>query len=151
MLNDTHLKRYADVLLWGLKTARSNPFKKGDIVLIRFNLDAIGLAEILEGRLLEMGMNPVRRLNPTPTMEKTFFELANRRQLVFDPPGEAELYGKLNGSIFLHAPASITHFGVTYCCSIRSVPVSLQLMRKAIFRPLAVHLPMTLSIISQLN
>ena len=109
MLNDTHLKRYAEVLLWGLKTARSKAFKKGDIVLIRFNVDAIGLAEILEGRLLEMGMNPVRRLNPTPAMEKTFFELANRRQLVFDPPGEAELYGKLNGSIFLHAPASITH------------------------------------------
>ena len=109
MLNDTHLKRYAEVLLWGLKTARSKPYKKGDVVLIRFNLDAIGLAEILEGRLLQMGMNPVRRLNPTPTMEKTFFELANRRQLVFDPPGEAELYNKLNGSIFLHAPASITH------------------------------------------
>jgi aminopeptidase len=109
MLKDTHLKRYAEVLLWGLKTARSKPFKKGDVVLIRFNLDAIGLAEILEGRLLEMGMNPVRRMNPTPRMEKTFFELANPRQLVFDPPGEAELYGKLNGSIFLHAPASITH------------------------------------------
>jgi aminopeptidase len=109
MLNNTHLKRYAEVLLWGLKTARSKPYKKGDVVLIRFNLDAIGLAEILEGRLLEMGMHPVRRLNPTPTMEKNFFDLANRRQLVFDPPGEAELYNHLNGSIFLHAPASITH------------------------------------------
>ncbi len=109
MLTDRQLKRYADVLLWGLTTARSKPFKKGDVVMVRFNLDAIRLAEILEGRILEMGLNPVRRINPTPEMEKNFFGLANRRQLVFDPPGEAELYRNLNGSIFLHAPASITH------------------------------------------
>ncbi|MCB2145845.1 MAG: aminopeptidase [Deltaproteobacteria bacterium] len=109
MLTDTQLKRYADVLLWGLTTARSKPFKKGEVVLVRFNLDAIRLAEILESRIMEMGLNPVRRMNPTPVMEKNFFGLANRRQLVFDPPGEAELYRNLNGSIFLHAPASITH------------------------------------------
>ncbi len=109
MLTDRQLKRYADVLLWGLTTARSKPFKKGDVVLVRFNLDAIRLAEILDSRILEMGLNPVRRMNPTPVMEKNFFGLANRRQLVFDPPGEAELYRNLNGSIFLHAPASITH------------------------------------------
>ena len=109
MLNDTQLERYADVLLWGLKTARSRPFRKGDLILVRFNLDAVRMAEILESRLLELGMNPIRRLNPTPTMEKNFFHLANRRQLVFDPPGEAELYRHLNGSIFLHAPASLTH------------------------------------------
>jgi aminopeptidase len=109
MLTDTQLKRYADVLLWGLRTARGKPFKKGDIVLIRFNLDAVRLAEILESRLLEMGLNAVRRMNPTPEMERNFFQLANRRQLVFEPPGEAELYRHLHGSIFLHAPASITH------------------------------------------
>jgi aminopeptidase len=109
MLTDRQLKRYADVLLWGLTTARSKPFKRGDVILIRFNLDAIRLAEILESRILEMGLNPVRRMNPTPAMEKNFFSLSNRRQLVFDPPGEAELYRNLNGSIFLHAPASITH------------------------------------------
>ena len=41
MLTDTQLKRYADVLLWGLRTARGTPFKRGDIVLIRFNFDAV--------------------------------------------------------------------------------------------------------------
>jgi len=109
MLTELQLQRYADVLLWGLRTARKKPFKRGDVVLVRFNLDALRLAEILERRLLELGMNPVRRLNPTPTMEKNFFALANQRQLVFDPPGEKVLYQQLNGSIFLHAPASITH------------------------------------------
>jgi aminopeptidase len=112
MLTDTQLERYAEVLLWGLKTARSKPFKKGDIILLRFNLDAVNLAQTIERRLLEMGMNPVRRLSPTPVMEKNFFRLANRRQLVFDPPGEADLYRQLNGSIFLHAPASITHLSI---------------------------------------
>ena len=109
MLTDTQLERYADVLLWGLRTARHKPFRKGEIVLVRFNLDAVCLAERLERRLLELGLNPVRRINPTPAMEKNFFGLANRRQLVFDPPGEKTLYQHLNGSIFLHAPASITH------------------------------------------
>ena len=113
MLTQTHLQRYADVLLWGLTTARSKPFNRGDVVLVRFNLDAVRLAEILESRLLERGLNPVRRMNPTPEMEKNFFGLANRRQLVFDPPGEAELYRNLNGSIFLNAPASITHLSAT--------------------------------------
>lgn len=107
--SEAQLERYAQILLWGLRIARSKPFKKGDIVLLRFNLDAVALAEILERRLLEMGMNPVRRLSPTPVMEKNFFQLSNQRQLVFDPPGEVELYRQVNGSIFLHAPASITH------------------------------------------
>lgn len=109
MLTQTQLERYADVLIWGLRTARHEPFKRGDIVLLRFNIDSIRLAEILEARLLKLGMNPIRRMSPTPEMEKNFFQLANQRQLVFDPPGEAELYRHLNGSIFLHAPASITH------------------------------------------
>ncbi|MGA6924691.1 MAG: aminopeptidase [Desulfosarcina sp.] len=109
MLSDLQLERYADVLLWGLRTARGKPFRKGDCILVRFNLDALRLAEILERRLLQNGLNPVRRMNPTPEMEKNFFGLANRRQLIFDPPGEADLYRNLNGSIFLHAPASITH------------------------------------------
>jgi aminopeptidase len=45
----------------------------------------------------------------TATMEKNFFELSNNRQVVFQPPGEKELYKQLNGSIFLHAPESMTH------------------------------------------
>jgi aminopeptidase len=109
MLNRNHLYRYADVLIWGLHTARSKPFKKGDIILIRYHTAGLGLAEILHARILSMGMHPVMRQAPTAAMEKNLYMLAGQRQLVFQPPGSLELYQNLNGSIFVHAPESITH------------------------------------------
>ncbi|MFC1489210.1 aminopeptidase [Thermodesulfobacteriota bacterium] len=109
MLTEKQLDRYADVLLWGLKTARTGKYKKNDIVVIRYNFQAIRLAEILYAKLLEMGIHPVQRMNPTSTMERSFFEISNPGQIVFQPPGEEALCKKLNGSIFLHAPESITH------------------------------------------
>ena len=98
------LEKYADVLLWGLKTARTGSYKKGDIVLVQSDLAAISLAEALQPKLLDMGMNVVVRIGGTPKMERNFYERTNRRQLVFVAPGERELYGSLNGRIFLHAP-----------------------------------------------
>jgi len=109
MLTEKQLYKYADVLLWGLKTARTGKYKKNDIVQIRFNLPAVRLAEILNEKLLEMGINPVLRMNPTPVMERSFYDISNSRQILFTPPGEEELYKNINGSIFLHAPESITH------------------------------------------
>ncbi len=109
MLNETHLNRYAEVLLWGLQTARAQKFKKGEIVLVRFHRQAFPLAEKLHQRLMEKGIHPVMRTGLTPTMEKNFFELSDNRQLTFQPPGEKALYKHLNGSIFLHAPESVTH------------------------------------------
>ena len=109
MFTEKQLDRYADVLLWAMKKARTGKFKKNDIVAIRYNTPSIRLAEILNAKLLGIGMNPVLRTMPTPTMERNHFELSNNRQLVFIPPGEKELYKNLNGSIFLHAPESITH------------------------------------------
>lgn len=104
-----HLNRYAEVLLWGLKTARRDAFRKGDVILIRFDLAAIPLAEVIQAHLMDMGMNPVLRLSPTPTMEHTFYVGANQRQLVFQPPGDEALFQSLNGSVYLHAPDSLTH------------------------------------------
>lgn len=109
MLTETQLDRYADILLWGLNTARSGRFKKGDIILVRFHAAGLRLAEILHKKLLIMGMNPILRLNPTPAMELDFFKLGNKAQLTFHQPGEEALFQSLNGAIFLHAPESITH------------------------------------------
>jgi aminopeptidase len=108
-LTKDHLNRYADTLLWGLLKARTGRFKRGDIVLIRYELPALSLAEILYDKLLDMGMNPIPRAGLTVNMERCFFDRANRRQLVFHPPGEKELYESLNGSIFICAPESLTH------------------------------------------
>ncbi len=109
MISGSKLDKYADVLLWGLKTARRKKYKKNDNILIRFDLSALKLAEIIQAKLLDMGMNPILRLSGTPEMEKNFFEKANNRQLEFQPPGEKELNENLNGLINLLAPESITH------------------------------------------
>lgn len=109
MFTERQLDRYADVLLWGLKKARSRRFKKEDLVLIRYHRPALRLAEILYAKILEMGMHPLQRMIPTPTMERDFFKLSNSRQLIFQAPGDKALFQNLNGSIFLHAPESMTH------------------------------------------
>jgi len=103
------MQRYADVLVWGLKTARSERFKKNDIVLIRYDLPAVSLAEILYAKILEMGMHPVQRVSLTSTMEKSFYSSGSKAQLVFQTPGDRKLLEECNGYIVLHGPESITH------------------------------------------
>jgi aminopeptidase len=109
MFTSKQLQRYAAVLWWGLTTARTSPFKKNDIVVIRYNQPAVELAEILYAGLLARGIHPIQRMNPTPAMERYFYSMSSGKQLVFLPPGEKELMSHLNGSIFLYAPESITH------------------------------------------
>jgi len=109
MLSDIHLNRYADVLLWGLKKARTEMFRRNDNIIIRYDHAAVKLAEILQSKILDMGMNPILRAAATPQMDKNFYERANNKQLMFHAPGDKELNNNLNGNIYLHAPESITH------------------------------------------
>jgi len=109
MLGAKHLERYADVLIWGLKTARTKRFKKGDIVLLRYDVAALPLAEVLYARLLDMGLHTLLRTVLTPRMEHDFYIRSDSKQLVFRVPGDKELFSHLNGSISLRAPGSITH------------------------------------------
>ena len=109
MLTESNLERYADVLLWALNTAKKNILKKNEIVLIQYDLPALRLAEILYGRLLDLGMRPVQRMTATFGMEHSFYQKANLNQLTFIAPGDEELYKKINGRIYLHAPESLTH------------------------------------------
>ena len=111
MFSKTQLDKYAEVLLWGLKKARTKRYKKNDNILIRYDLGAINLAEVLQGKILDMGMNPILRINYSTQMQRTFYEKANGRQLIFQGPGEKELMQNLNGGIHLYAPASLTHLG----------------------------------------
>ncbi|HBL52543.1 MAG TPA: aminopeptidase [Syntrophaceae bacterium] len=109
MLSLKNLENYADVLLWALATAKKAALKKNEIVLIQYDLPALGLAEILYGRLLDMGIHPVQRMGATCRMEKSFYRKADSKQLLFLAPGDKDLYKKINGRIFLHAPESLTH------------------------------------------
>ncbi len=101
--------KYAEVLLWGLKTARKGKFRKNDVILIQYEPAAVRLAEILYERILEAGMNPVQRMGLTVGMERCFYAKTDNRQLVFRAPGDRELIEHLNGRIFLRAPDSLTH------------------------------------------
>jgi len=109
VLTKKQLDKYADVLLWGLKAARSGKFKKGDVVLVQFDLPAVHLAEFLQAKLLDMGMNPVMRSSVTSVMEHNLYEKANNKQLIFRGSWQDDLYKNINGRIYLHAPASLTH------------------------------------------
>jgi len=109
MLSEKMLERYAEVLLWGLNTARKKPYRKGEIVRVVFDLPAVRLAEILQGKLIERGLHPVLRSGLTPVMERNFYGLSDSKQITFLAPGDRELCERLNGSIYLYAPASLTH------------------------------------------
>ncbi|MFC1821939.1 aminopeptidase [Thermodesulfobacteriota bacterium] len=109
MLSKRNMDRYADVLIWALKTARTDKYRKNDIVLVNFDLAALKLAEIMQFKLLDLGLQPILRMGLTTKMEYHFFKRANNQQLVFNAPGQKELYKNLNGSIYLRAPESLTH------------------------------------------
>lgn len=109
MFTEKQLNNYAEVLLWGLTTARKKKFKKNDTVIIRYDQPALRLTEILYEKILERGLIPIPRFNPTPVMEKSFFTKASTRQLGFKIPGDEELYRNLSGGIHLIAPESMTH------------------------------------------
>jgi aminopeptidase len=129
MLTDAELNRYADVLIWALKTARKAPFKKQDTILVQYDPAAIRLAEILYDRILDMEINPVQRMVHTVAMELNFYKKANDRQLIFQTPGDKELFGYLNGRIFLRAPDSLTHLKDVDPQKIGKVLVAKKLLR----------------------
>ena len=109
MLEKKKMDKYSDVLLWALKTARKGNYTKNDIVLVRYDLAAVRMAEILQTKILDMGMNPVMRMGLTFRMERNFFKKANNKQIIFQAPGEKELCKNINGSIYLFSPESLTH------------------------------------------
>jgi len=108
-MNETMLEKYADVLTWALKIARDGRFRKNDLVLLRFDLAALELGEIMYEKLVAAGWNTVFRLGATSRMERSFFDLASGRQLVYKTPGDKELFENLNGVVSLLAPDSLTH------------------------------------------
>ncbi len=107
-MNKKHMENYADVLIWGLKTANYN-LKAYDSVLIRCDLPAIELGEVLYSKLVSMKYNVIFRLMPTANMERSFYLNSDKKQREFIPSGEKEFFENLNGNIYIHAPQSLTH------------------------------------------
>ena len=75
MLTKGQMNKYADVLLWGLKTSREGHYKRGDIIMLHFELQAIRLAEVLQGKLLDMGMNHLQWDEFDPALYRLILEL----------------------------------------------------------------------------
>ncbi len=134
MFTTDQMEKYARVLLWGMKTARTGSFKKGDIVLLRYDPPAVSLAEVVYARLLASGFNVVVRCGLTARMERRFFKTANTKQLVFQGPGEKVTCEQIHGSIYLHAPESLTHLSDTDPRKLGKVAVSRKVLRDILDR-----------------
>ena len=48
MFTKRQTEKYCDVLLWALKAARKESFKKNDVVMILYDLAGLEMAEILQ-------------------------------------------------------------------------------------------------------
>ncbi len=133
-ISSTHLERYADVLIWGLTTGRRNPLPRYGEVLVHYDLEALPLAEALHGSLVERRMNVVMRAMPTPIMERNFFRHSDRKQRKHIVSGEREFYGNLVGSVYLHAPSSLTHLQGVDPKSMNDAAVTRKKMREILNR-----------------
>lgn len=110
LLTKTQLEKYARVMVWAMHEARRNgKVKPYDTVLLRTDVGALPLAEEIYKQLLEEKLQPVLRFNLPENMAKTFYTLADKKQLTFITPGEKEFQGNINGLIALRAPQDLTH------------------------------------------
>lgn len=112
MFTKESLEKYADVMMWGLETARKSTggiYKPGDVIFLSYDFDALALAEEIYINLIARGMHVVTKMTNTPRMDCNFYSLANDEQLKFLPPWSKLMYANLNGLIGLRAPASLTH------------------------------------------
>jgi aminopeptidase len=103
------LENYAEVLLWALERTRAMPLEHGDVVLIRYDIPGLALAEAVYSRLTDAHLMPVAAAMPTPYMEMERYLNSSFAQLVFQPPGVAEVYARAAGVINILAPEDLTH------------------------------------------
>jgi len=109
MLSASQIEKYADVLIWGLETARTKPFRPYDVILLRYQQPSIALPEALYRKLLHRKWIVVLRGLVNPVMEKDFYTCTDPRQRKFIGEWEKSFFSNINGTIFLSAPESLTH------------------------------------------
>lgn len=108
VLSKIQLEKYADTLIWGLTTARRG-FKKYDTVLVRCDLEGRELGEIVHRKLVQKKFNVVFRFMMSPQLERDFYQYSDEKQRAYKGAGDPEFYSALNGNVYIHAPASLTH------------------------------------------
>lgn len=104
-----NLQKYAAVLVHALKSARAGKFKKGENILISYDIPALPLAEEVYKILIAEGYNIAPRPYLTEPMSKNLYTLANDKQLKFTPVWEKVMMENLNGLVALRAPQDLTN------------------------------------------
>jgi aminopeptidase len=103
------LENYAEVLLFAMETNRGARLKAGQVVVIRFDIGAVRVAEALYSLAMDRHLNPVPMVLPTPLMEGERYINSSFGQLVFQQPGLGELYDQASGVVTIYSPNSLTH------------------------------------------
>ena len=105
----TQLAKYADVMIWAMENARrGGKFKKYDTVLVRYDKAALPLAHAIYEKLLEKKYLPTAKSTLPEEIQRSFYTLADDKQLKHITAGEAAFQESLNGLIALHAPEDLT-------------------------------------------
>ena len=110
-LSPDNLSAYAEVLLWALRTSRSVPFKNGELVLLRYEHQALPLAEAVYAALLDAHLHPLPLAQPTDFMQAQHFGNSSFGQLTFAQPGLDELHRATAGVITILAPDDLGALG----------------------------------------
>ncbi len=103
------IENYAEVLLWAVNESRPEPLKHRDVVLIRYDIPGLALAEAVYSCLMDAHLMPVPLALPTPNMEAERYLNSNYGQLLFQQPGLSELYSRAAGVITILAPEDLTY------------------------------------------
>ncbi|MGB2579797.1 aminopeptidase [Elusimicrobium simillimum] len=109
MFTDKELQKYAQVLVWALKQARTGKFKKYDSILVRYDAAATTLADRVFEILIKEKFNPVLQMLNSEASAKSFYTYADNTQLKNMPKWVVAQQASLNGLIAIHAPQSLTH------------------------------------------
>lgn len=104
------LKKYADIMIFALKSARKGgKFKPGDNILVSYDMPALSLAEEIYEKLTEQRFNAVLRPYATERMAKVLYTKGSDKQIKFMPPWEKLFTENLNGLIALRAPQDLAN------------------------------------------
>jgi len=87
-----------------LRTSRAVPFKNGELVLLRYDHQALPLAEAVYAALLDAHLHPLPLATPTSFMQAQHFGNSSFGQLTFAQPGLNDLHRATAGVITILAP-----------------------------------------------